>query len=266
MLAILGGARWRRQTASDVERLSAISPSMPAHTAHYDRWMLAGLPAPVIRYFHFALTPGQRMIERARIDWIGEFSIRPRRWSAFAARQHYRVRPPGFVWDARIRMVPAVPVLVRDAYLDHEGSLRAAIGGIIDVARAHGTPGLAAGELLRYLSEAVWYPTALLPCAGVRWSPIDYCSARATLSDGATTVSIDAHFSPSGEMTSITAMRPREVKGTSVITPWVAHLADYSVRGGMQVPNGGDVEWTLPTGRLPYWRGRIVNVHYDLAG
>jgi hypothetical protein len=262
---MIGGARWKRQTARDVEKLAARSPSADVRSARYDRLMLVGLPTPVVRYFEFALTPGQPMIESARIEWVGEFSIRPRRWSAFAATQHYRVRPPGFVWDARIHMAPAVPVLVRDAYLEHEGSLRAAIGGVIDVANVHGTPEMAEGELLRYLGEAVWYPTALLPCAGVSWRPLDHCSATATLSDGATTVSMVAHFASTGEITGLTAMRPREVRGTTVLTPWVAHLSDYSARSGMQVPSAGDVEWTLSTGPLPYWRGRIVNVHYDFA-
>ena len=260
-----GSARWRRQTAQDIERLTAKAPTAEAPAARYDRTMLVGLPTPVVRYFEFALTPGQHMIDGARIDWEGEFSIRPRRWSAFAATQRYRVRPPGFVWDARIRVVPAVSVLVRDAYVDHEGSLRAAVGGMIDLANEHGTPDLAAGELLRYLGEAVWYPTALLPCAGVKWRSLDDHSANATLSDGTTTVSMNVDFAPSREITQLTALRPREVNGTSVLTAWVAHLADYSLRSGMQVPGSGDAEWTLSTGPLPYWRGRLVNVHYDFA-
>ena len=260
-----GGARWRRQTAREIEKLTARASAADAHVAHYDRTMLKGLPTSVVRYFEFALTPGQPMVERARIDWEGEFSIRPRRWSPFAATQHYRVRPPGFVWDARIRVVPAVSVLVRDAYIDREGSLRAAIGGMIDLANEHGTPEMAAGELLRYLGEAVWYPTALLPCAGVRWRSLDDRSANATLSDGATTVSMNVDFAPSGEITHITAVRPRSENGTSVLTAWVARLADYSLRSGMQVPGAGEAEWTLSTGPLPYWRGRLVNVHYDFT-
>ena len=224
MLAGLGSARWKRQTARDVAKLSASPTRTSLKTTRYDHSMIAGLPTPVARYFRLALTQGQPMIERARIDWIGEFSIRPRRWSAFVATQHYRVYPPGFVWDARIRVAPAVPVLVRDAYVDREGSLRAAIGGVVDVANVHGTPEMAAGELLRYLGEAAWYPTALLPCSGVMWNAIDHLSATATLSDGATTVSMVVHFASTGEITNLEAMRSRDVRGTAVLTPWVAHL------------------------------------------
>jgi hypothetical protein len=33
----------------------------------------------------------------------------------------------------------------------------------------------------------------------------------------------------------------------------------------MMVPTSGDVEWQLPTGPLPYWRGRVVSADYDFA-
>ncbi|MBK5187764.1 MAG: hypothetical protein JJD97_05925 [Gemmatimonadaceae bacterium] len=264
MLAVLGGARWKRDTAREIRKLATRAPAAP-QPAHYDRAEIDSLPAPVVRYFEFALTQGQPLIEHARIEWKGQFSIRPRRWTPFSATQHYQMRPPGFVWDARIRMTPGVPVLVRDTYIDHEGSLRAAIGGVVKVADHRGTPGIAVGELLRYLGEAVWYPTALLPSAGLAWSAIDDSSATATLSDGATTVSIDAHFGASAEIRSLSAMRPRDVKGESVLTPWVAHVGGYAVRSGMRVPTFGEAAWTLPTGPLPYWRGTLVDVHYSFA-
>jgi hypothetical protein len=264
MLAILGSAKWKRQTAQEIERLSPPAGSGQARLAPYDRATIAALPAPVVRYFDFALRQGQRSVASACIEWEGTFSMRPHRWSAFTATQHYRVQPPGFVWDARVWMTGVLPVLVRDSYADHEGSLKAAIGGVVKVADAHGTD-MAKGELLRYLGEAVWFPTALLPTAGVTWTALDDDSATATLSDGATTVSLDAHFGRSGEIVSVSAMRPRDVRGTAVLTPWVAHLRGYVRRHGMMVPAEGDVEWQLPSGRLPYWRGRIVSAQYELA-
>jgi hypothetical protein len=265
VLAILGSAKWKRETAHAVERLSSSNGASSTSTARYDRATINTLPSPVLRYFDFALTQGQPFVASACIEWEGTFSIRPRHWSAFTATQHYRVQPPGFVWDARIWMTSVLPVLVRDSYADHEGSLRAAIGGIVKVADARGTADIAKGELLRYLAEAVWFPTALLPSAGVTWTALDDDSATATLSDGTTTVSLDAHFGESGEILSISAMRPRDVRGTSVLTPWVARVHGYTRRHGMMVPTLGDVEWQLPSGPLPYWRGRIVSAHYDFT-
>jgi hypothetical protein len=41
-----------------------------------------------------------------------------------------------------------------------------------------GTPEIAQGELMRFLAEAAWYPTALLPSQGVQWKAIDDFSAK----------------------------------------------------------------------------------------
>ena len=266
MLAMLGSAKWRRETAHQIKRLSSNGGASCANAGRYDGASIGTLPAPVVRYFDFALTQGQPLVASACIEWEGTFSMRSHRWSAFTARQHYRVQPPGFVWDARIWMTGVLPVLVRDSYADHEGSLEAAIGGVVKVADARGTAEIAKGELLRYLAEAVWFPTALLPSAGVTWTALDDDSATASLSDGATTVSLDAHFGEAGEIVSISAMRPRDVHGTSVLTPWVAHVHGYTRRHGMMIPAGGEVEWQLPSGPLPYWKGRVVNAQYDFAG
>jgi hypothetical protein len=264
-LVLFARTRWKRSTAREVSILSRDVLFAAERVARYDRSEIESLPAPVIRYFDLVLVQGQPMIARARIVWQGQFSLRASRWSSFSAVQHYRIRPPGFVWDARIRMASVVPVLVRDAYVDGEGSLHATIGGLVSVADHRGTPEMATGELLRYLSEAVWYPTALLPSAGVMWSAIDDSSATATVSDGATTVSMTAHFGPSGEITSLSAMRSREVGGAFVLTPWVAHVGGYAVHSDMRIPAVGDAEWTLPSGPLPYFRGTIVDVGYDFA-
>jgi hypothetical protein len=38
---------------------------------------------------------------------------------------------------------------------------------------------IARGELMRYLAEAAWYPTALLPSQSVQWEALDDHSATA---------------------------------------------------------------------------------------
>ena len=57
---------------------------------------------------------------------------------------------------------------------------------------------LARGELMRYLAEAAWYPTALLPGQGVRWQAVDEHSADATLRDGAVEMTLRFVFSADG--------------------------------------------------------------------
>ena len=229
----------------------------------FDVSRLAGLPAPIARYFAFALSPGQRMIARAHLRFTGTFAAKPNAWAPFTAEQDVRTGPPQFVWDARIAMMPLVPVRVRDSYVGGEGSMRATLAGLVPLVNQHGTPEMAAASLQRFLAEAVWYPTALLPGDAVSWLAIDHTSARVTLTDGPTTVVLDVTFGKRGEIETISTMRYRDVKGTPVLTPWVGHHRDYERLGGMMIPTSGDVAWVLPKGPEPYWRGRLLAATFD---
>jgi hypothetical protein len=246
-----------------VARLKEPEPPGTAEVPVFDVGRLEGLPPPVARYFTFALSPGQRIIARAHLRFTGTFASRPNAWAPFTAEQDVRATPPGFVWHARIDMMPVVPVLVRDTYVGGEGAMRAAAAGIIPIVDQHGTGEMAAASLQRFLAEAVWLPTALLPRDGLSWSPIDDTSARVTLTDGPTTVSLDVTFGPRGEIESTSTRRYRDVKGTPVLTPWVGHHRDYERMGDMMIPTSGDVAWVLADGPQPYWRGRLVAATFD---
>lgn len=111
---------------------------------------------------------------------------------------------PGFVWDARIAMVPVLSVFVRAA-LDGRGSMQGAILGIKTVVDSQGMPAIAAAALQRYLGEAVWFPTAWRPSQGVRWIAIDDSRARANISGSGVTVSLEIRFGPDGLIESVFA-------------------------------------------------------------
>ena len=269
--ALAGGARsWNRATARTLEQLGRAASSRPpgpaATPARYDPTQLTGLPPPVIRYFTLALTPGQPLVRRVRLTHEGTFARERGRWVPFTSTEDFTASPPGFVWDARIRMAPLVVAYVRDSYVAGEGVMHGAIAGLATIVDQRGTPEMGSGALLRYLAEAAWFPTALLPSEGVRWEPVDDFTARATLGDSGVTVSMDAHFGRGGELERVSAVRYRDVKGTPVLTPWVGRFSSYARVEGMMVPTEGEVGWVLPDGWAPYWRGRTVKTEILAAG
>ena len=66
-------------------------------------------------------------------------------------------------------MFPGLVTYVHDTFIGGEGRLHASMLGLFTVADVQGGGEIARGELMRYLAEAIWYPTALLPSQGVRW-------------------------------------------------------------------------------------------------
>ena len=134
-------------------------------------------------------------------------------------------------------MLPLVPVRVRDAYVTGEGVLRAAFAGVVDVADVRGTGEVAQGELLRFVAEAAWYPTALLPGPAVWWTALGDRSTRATLVDGPNAVSLCFDFDEHGLISTVSAeARGRTVGNETVPTPWIGRFWNYAEHGGMRVP------------------------------
>jgi hypothetical protein len=266
LLLLYGASRWRVDGAALRTQLRAVH-SAPT-PQHYDPQELDALPAPVQRYFRAALTPGQPLVAGAALAHSGSFNMSEtaERWKPFTSQQQVVTRRPGFVWEARIAMAPGVPVRVYDAYVAGTGVLHATLFGVMPLVNMAGTAELARGELMRFLAEAAWFPTALLPSQGMHWEAVDAQSARATLMDGDTVVSLLFHFDDDGLIQTVHAeARGRTVDGAVVPTPWEGRWWDYTVRDGMRVPMQGEVAWLLPQGPLPYWRGRIENLAYEFT-
>lgn len=259
--------RWRAATESLTLQLQ---PATPRARAVYAEADLADLPPPVARYFRAALRDGQPLVQRARISWEGLFNTgRPGQdaWKPFTATQVFVPGAPGFVWDARVRMAPAVHVWVRDGFVGGEGSMRAAVLGAATVVDVGGAGTIAAAALQRYLGEAVWFPTALLPSQGVTWSAMDAARARASFEGGGTRVDLEFRFGPDGLVHEMFAPDRLYDDGRSppVARPWTARILRHEERSGMRVPAEAVVEWGLPAGAFQYWRGRPTAIDLDDA-
>ena len=263
---VYGRFSWDASTAELSKRLDArhkvLAPSL------FDESELDGLPAPVQRYFRASLKPGQSIVKAARLEHAGVFNMSEtgEQWKPFTSKQYVVTHRPGFVWDARIAAMRGVPVFVHDAYVAGTGILRARLFGLVKLAEVRDVPEIARGELMRFLAEAAWYPTALLPSQGVRWQAVDDTSAKASLTDGDVTATLLFRFNNDGLIESVRAEdRGRGVKKQFVPTPWEGRWHRYEWRNNMLVPIEGEVAWVFPAGPKPYWRGRITRIEYEFA-
>lgn len=249
------------------ERLAAdlIAGATSAAERSFTTDDLEGVPDPVQRYFETVMEEGRPYVRSVELEQRGEFRLGDpeRAWRPMAATGHYTVDPPGFVWSATVRALPFVPVKVLDAYDHGSGVLRARLLSTVTVADVGPDEEMNEGELVRYLAEAVWFPTALLPAEGVEWEAVDDHSARATIEDDGNTASVTFHFDDRGLVERVTADRYRQE--TEDHAPWTGHFRDYEERNGMTVPTGAEVEWNLPGGDRPYWRAALDRIEHRPA-
>lgn len=260
---IYGSYRWQSDT--DKLRAKLTNGQRTIKPQIYDEKELEGLPAPVQRFFRTVIKDGQAMVAAVKLSQQGLFNMSEteNKWSPFTATQLVMTQRLGFDWDARIQMAPGVNAFVHDTYLLGFGSLHASLLGLFTVADVHGTPENNQGELLRFFAEATWYPTALLPSQGVRWDAIDDTSARATLTDGATTVSLVFQFNAEGAIDTIRAEARYRDKLTAM--PWCGRFWEYSVRNGMLIPLESEVGWEYPEGIRLYFKGTITEINHEFA-
>lgn len=253
VLGILAGrAVAARRLRHDVQRLFAAAET-PTNTYHETQ--LAGLPAPVQRYFRHVLRDGQSYLRGLRLRHGGQFKTDLKKdWIAIKGEQYVTAAPAGFIWQGTTRQFVA-----RDAYEAGRGSLAVRLFGAVPVVNGSG-PHYDEGELLRWLAESTWLPTALLPGAGIVWAAVDDQSARLTFTQGGQSVTCLMRFNEQNEIAECEALRYID---KTTRRPWVCRYAQYRRWHGVLIPTVGEAAWVVEGQRQPYARFAVRELEYE---
>ncbi|CAG0936581.1 hypothetical protein TFLX_05462 [Thermoflexales bacterium] len=223
------------------------------------------LPEPVQRFMHYTRTIGAPRARTVRLKQTGLFRISEKpnaKWYPLSAEQYYTTQPPAFVWWGSIQVAPLLAVQGLDVFHQH-GSLVIKLLGLIKLADYRG-PQADQAELVRYLSEIIWYPSACLH-PDLHWQPIDQLSARATLTYHSLTVSGDFHFDEQGALTTFVAQRDRDFEGRPATLTWSARADKYRSFGDLFLPGLGEAYWHLPSGKFSYARLEVTEIEHNVS-
>lgn len=254
VIAALTG-RWlvARQVRRDVADLFALADTSPANA--YAPAQLNDLPAPVQRYFRHVLKPGQPCLRAVRLRHDGQFKTDLKKdWMPITGDEYFRADTPGYIWIGTTTWFTA-----RDQYVAGRGSLTVRLLGTLPIVQGSGSS-YDQGELLRWLAEAVWFPTSLLPGGRVIWSLVDDHSATLTLTDYGQTVSCLMSFNEQNELVRCQAQRYRD---ETHIETWVGHYSDYQDRHGLRVPTRIEAAWVIEGVEKPYARFVLRDIEYE---
>lgn len=121
------------------------------------------------------------------------------------------------------------------------------------------------GELQRYLTEIVWFPTAWLSDV-IQWQAIDANSLQATFHEHGVTASVVLHVNEHDQPTHVTADRYKEDHGRYLLAPWSGQCDEYREVEGMRIPSRIAITWHLASGDFTWFRVKITRIEYNQSG
>ncbi|WP_133272715.1 DUF6544 family protein [Hymenobacter radiodurans] len=250
---VVGRALVGRQLRRDAQRLLRQSTDVTARIYHETQ--LVDLPAPVQRYFRLVLPDGQPYLRTARLRHTGQFKTSlDGDWGAISGEEYIIADPPAFIWQGTTSRF-----IARDEYVAGRGQLLVRLFGLAPVVHGRG-PRYDQAELLRWLGEIAWLPTALLPSERVNWTPLDEHSATLTLTYQGQVLSYLVRFNEQNELTQFEAER---YQSDTAVLPWVGHFSEYRTLHGLRVPTEAEASWVVNGQRRPYARFRIQELDYN---
>jgi hypothetical protein len=168
------------------------------------------------------------------------------------------------LWDAKINIMPLLHVRVIDSLLNGIGAGSVYLMSVLPIGRDKDKLELNSGALYRYLAEAVWHPTALLPQSGVTWEAVNEKKAIAHFTKSNISIAVVFIFNSDDEIIGVyTKDRYGKFGDKYIKYPWEGHFSDYREFDGIKIPTKGEVGWYLPDGWWLFWKGNIVDAKFE---
>ena len=179
-------------------------------------------------------------------------------WIPLKAQQWYSVQPPGFVWDGTLHIGPIPLVRARDMYRRGEGRMLIKVASFFTVADAKGKE-MDQGEMMRYLSEMIWFPSAFLE-DNISFEAADATSVRVTLTNHGRTATGTLFFDTKGRLIEFVG---RRYAGGDLVT-WSVPITAYGEMEGMNLPVRGKAVRKLAKGDQEYIDITITELHHEV--
>lgn len=225
---------------------------------------LEHLPPIVERWLKRSGIVGKPWIHTVQLNQKGQMRTTPGgKWRTVTAKQYFTADHPGFIWFAKVKLLPGLFLLGRDKYQDNQGHVLIKALGLLTVVNSQGAE-IDQGLLLRYLGEMVWFPTTAL-APWVHWDELNATSSKATLTWGGTKVEGVFYFSPEGDFKRLEAQRYFERETGATLENWCIDVPPQSYQEfqGIRLPTHVDVTWRLKEGDFNGFKLDIAQVKYN---
>jgi hypothetical protein len=265
LLSLLSAVWSRHKVRSAIKRLRKREHGKTGGK-EFHAGAISSLPPIVQKYFTNTLQEGQRYIDFIQMSQEADFRTQiDGDWSHLSANVWYGAFEPGMVWKARFgtSLLPFKTASLEFIHGKGHGLVR--LLGTITLLEPHGYEADIT-LLSRYLMEAVWFPTVLLPNRHIEWSPVSELSAKAEIHFEGLRASAIFTFTPDGQIENIvTHDKFRDFKGSFEKEQFTLHCKNFKQFQNITIPTEVEFVWNLPSKDFSYGKFRVADIRYEFS-
>ncbi len=260
-LLSMGSYSFQKIIDEDTRKLAgAVKPYVVSTISSED---IAHLPAPISRYLENVGVPHSAPISQVHVHQVCLLRTKPNAdWIKGKATHFAVTNRPGFVWHLKADD-GKMSLEGRDLYQGGDGKMLIKAFSLIPVVNVQ-SPEIGQSASIRFLSEMIWYPTAMLNDY-VTWESINNHQVRATFDDGKNQVQAVFHFNERGLISKVTAERYYETGKKLELKPWEAQIDtdSYESFDGILIPTRAKLIWQLDEGPFHWFDLEITDVEFE---
>jgi hypothetical protein len=249
----------RAENATWEDLLGRAGPAGPA----FDISVIDALPEPAQRYFLYTIAPGTPLVSAVEIDMHGQLGLGTKDAPAYRAMTAKQILAPpiGLVWKVDMGAISG-----SDGATPETSWTRFWLLDFIPLARISGNTDHHRSAFGRVVSEgAFWVPASLLPNRNVSWEAVDQNSARALVSFGTSSQSIELTVEADGQPSRVVIQRwsNENSDGEFREQPFGGYLSEFRMIGGYRLPmhvEGGNLIGTQDY--FPFYRADVQRIRF----
>lgn len=185
-------------------------------------------------------------------------------WMPITATQYFTTEKINFLWDSEMQTSKFFWVNAIDSYINRKGNMLIKFNSSVTVADSWGLE-LDKSGIFRYISEAVLFPTSLLPNENLKWDVLDSNIAEIKFTDNDISVVAKLFFDSSQRINKIeTFDKYRALESGYKKSLYTIYLSKYKTfNNSFTVPTYIEVEWDLKSEKFKYGKFTIDSILYE---
>lgn len=257
----VGIAMFNQQVEKEVKILFTNSKDISG--IRYSVNQTNNLPEPVQRYFNYSLAENQNYISYVKLKHEGTFrQSQGQDWMPISGQEYFTTENPGFLWVGKMKPFPIFWIDGKDEFIDGKGNFQIKLLSIFTVADTKGKES-DESELLRWLAETPWFPTALLPSKYLHWESINSSSSMAVVDYKNIKASVIFSFNEQDQIVKLNADRFRTINNSYSKGKWVGYYRDYTKVNDIMIPKEIEAAWNFSSGEFSYAKFKITDIKYN---